>query len=234
MIDVDVFYKLTRGIYKPNADIYTIGFSTHKLKPLLSSAVFSPPARLMQMDAGGSIGNQVSDVASWGDVGDVDRTQSTRTFYRKQHCICPVCDDPELKLRNLWGEFRLHRVKRPVVRHIYIERHGIYTLWRYNYTPTKHIAGLKRLEEWSVNEDYESAFTFDIIAASKIPLDVEDIRDAIRYAHDKNFLYNYVRRVLLTAHSEPTPLVRREWREVPRVVVRALPVTMWAKPTLTP
>lgn len=235
MIDPEIYYISSRGMYKPNADIYTIGFTTHRLKPLLSSSVFSLPAHLLQMDAGGSIGHQISDVQSWGrSVGDVHRTRSTRTFYRKQYCICPVCDDPIMKIRMLWGQFRAHGIKNPVVRHIYIERHGIYMMWRYKYMPTRFVGGQHRLKEWSVDDDFERAFTFDIIAASDIPLESEDPLDAIRLAHSLNFLYNRVRAVLLTAHDEPSPIVRREWVEVPRVVVKALPIAKWKAPELNP
>ena len=233
MIDVESYYTASRGMFAPNADIYTVGFMSHKLKPLMSSSVFSPPALLLQMDAGGSIGHQISDVQSWGeDVGQMDRTITTRTFYRKLHCICPVCDDPEMKIRMLWGQFRAHGVKKPVVRHMYIRRGGIFMLWRYKYSPTRFLAGLERLKEWSMDGDFERAFTFDLIAASDVSLESEDFFDSIRFAHDLNFLYNRVRRALLTAHDEPTPIVRREWIEVPRVVVRAIPITRWRQPQL--
>lgn len=235
MIDPEIYYSASRGIYPPNADIYTVGFSTHKLKPLISSSVFSPPASLMQMDAGGSIGHQISDVTSWGSsVGEMLRTRATRTFYKKPYCICPDCDDPIMKIKMLWGEFRGHGVKKPVVRHAYIERDGIYMMWRYKYSPTRFVGGLKKLKEWSMDDDFERAFTFDIIATSDVPLQSEQAFDAVRLAHDLNFLYNRVRPALLTAHDEPSPIVRREWIEVPRVVVRALPITQWKKPVLPP
>jgi len=233
VIDPDVYYTLGRAKFPPNADVYTVGFSTHRLKPLLTSAVFSHPAELLQMDAGGSVGEQVSDIESWGPhVGNVSKTEQTRTFYRKQYCVCPVCNDPRMKMRWLWGELRLRGVKSPVVRHIYVERHGIYMMWRYIYTPTRQRAGSQRLKEWSVDEDFEGAFTFDIIAADKIPLETGDINDAIRFAHDRNFLYGYVRPVLLTAHSEPSPIARREWIEVPKVIIRAVPIARWRAPEL--
>lgn len=235
MIDPDIYIVTSRGLYQPNSDLYTVGFSTHKLEPLLSSSVFSLPAHLIQMDAGGSIGHQISDVQSWGNqVGDVHRTQSTRTFYRKQYCICPTCDDPIMKARMLWGQFRAHGVKRPVVRHIYIERHDIYMMWRYIYKPTRFIGGLQKLKELSLDDDFESAFTFDLIAASDAPVDSENPIDAVRNAHSLNFLYNQVRPALLTAHSEPSPMIRREWTEVPRVIVKALPITQWTTPVLPP
>jgi hypothetical protein len=107
-------------------------------------------------------------------------------------------------------------------------------LWRYQYVPTRHVAGVERLKEWSVNEDFERSFTFDIIAANRVPLDVADLTDSIRLAHDRYFLYNEVRRALLTAHGQPSPIVRREWIEVPRVIVKAIPVSRWATPTLPP
>ena len=235
MIDPDVYYEASRGIYKPNADMYTIGFNTHRLKPLITSSVFSPPARLLQMDAGGSIGQQISDVESWGRfVDEMERIRATRTSYRKQYCICPKCDDPILKIKMLWGQFRLHGVKRPVVRHVYLERHGIYMMWRYKYIPTRFIGGMQNLKQWSVDGDFERAFTFDIIAASDVPLESEDIFDAVRLAHTLNFLYNRVRAVLLTAHDEPSPIVRREWKEVPRVIVKAVPISKWKAPVLPP
>lgn len=233
MIDPDVYFEMSRGLYRPNSDMYTIGFSTHRMEPLLASSVFSLPAHLIQMDSGGSIGHQTSDVQSWGTfVGEVLRIESTRTFYRKQYCICPACDDPLMKPRMLWGEFRAHGVKNPVVRHIYIERHEIYMMWRYVYKPTRYVGGLQNLEQWSINGDFERAFTFDLIAASDTPLQGENPADAVRFAHDLNFLYNQVRPALLTAHSQPSPMVRREWTEVPRVVVNALPIAMWATPVL--
>jgi hypothetical protein len=216
VIDPDIYIVTSRGLYLPNSDLYTVGFSTHKLEPLLSSSVFSLPAHLIQMDAGGSIGHQISDVQSWGNlVGNVYKTQSTRTFYRKQYCICPICDDPIMKPRMLWGQFRAHGVKRPVVRHMYIERHGIYMMWRYIYKPTRFIGGLQKLKELSLDDDFESAFTFDLIAASDTSVDSENPVDVVRNAHSLNFLYNQVRPALLTAHSEPSPMIRREWTEVP-------------------
>jgi hypothetical protein len=243
MIDVDVFYKLSRIVFPPNADIYTIGFSTHKLKPLLSSSVFSSPACLLQADCGGSIGYELSDVQSWGTfVGNVTRTIETRTFYRKLYCSCPICNDPQMKLRWLWGQYRAHGVKAPVVHHIYLKRAyrshetevPVHMLWRYQYLPTRHIAGVQRLKEWSIDEDFERSFTFDIIAANRIPLDIADLRDSVRLAHDLNFLYNEVRRALLTAHGQPSPIVRREWVEVPRVIVKAVPISQWTTPVLPP
>lgn len=235
MIDPDIYYEASRGLYPPNSDIYAIRFSTHKLKPLLSSSVFSLPAYLLQMDAGGSIGHEVSDVQDWGNlVGDIDRTQSTRIFYRKQYCVCPACDDPIMKARMLWGQFRAHGVKNPVARHIYIERQGIYMMWRYIYKPTRFVGGMQNLEQWSLGDDFERAFTFDLIAASDAPLEGENVLDATRLAHNLSFLYNQVRPTLLTARSQPSPMVCREWTEVPRVVVKALPIARWATPILPP
>jgi len=107
-------------------------------------------------------------------------------------------------------------------------------LWRYKYAPTRFLAGLERLEKWSMDGDFEKSFTFDLIAASDVTLESEDFFDSIRFAHDLNFLYNRVRIALLTAHDEPTPIIRREWIEVPRVVVKAIPITKWKKPQLAP
>jgi hypothetical protein len=56
MIDVEIFYKLSRGVFPPNADIYTIGFSTHKLKPLLSSGVFPLQPNLYKLIAEAQLG----------------------------------------------------------------------------------------------------------------------------------------------------------------------------------
>lgn len=233
MIDPDIYYEATRGLFPPNSDLYTIRFSTHKLKPLLTSSVFSHPAYLLQMDVGGSIGSEITGILDWGrQVGDIYRTQSTRTFYRKQYCICPVCDDPIMKPRMLWGQLRANGVRNPVARHIYIERHGIYMMWRYIYKQTRFIGGMQNLKEWALDEDFERAFTFDLIAASDSPLDGENVIDATRFAHNLNFLYNQVRPALLTAHSQPSPMVCREWTEVPRVVVKALPIDRWATPIL--
>ena len=232
MIDPDVYDRLSRAIFQPNADIYTVGFSTHRMKPLLSSAVFSRPSELRQMDGGGSIGEEFTDIEAWPLVGAVDKTEQTRNFYRKRYCICNRCGDPEMKLRWLWGGLRQRQVKNPVIRHIYIEREGVHMMWRYYYKPTRYIAGLQRLQQFSVDGDFERAFTFDIIAVSKIPLETEDLQDAVTFAHNRFFLHNYVRPVLMSAHSEPTPMVRREWVDVPRVVVNAIPITRWRDPVL--
>jgi len=162
-------------------------------------------------------------------------TLATRTFYRKRYCVCPQCDDSLMKVVELRGQFGLHGVKNPVVHDAYIKRsfhkgerlQDVYMLWRFNYRPSRYIIGTDRLKDWSIDGDFEKFFTFDIIAASNIPIEDESAEDAIRLAHDQYFLRDYVRPALLTAHCEPSPIIRREWIEVPRVVVSAVPMIHW-------
>jgi len=236
MIDSDIVKILTRGMYPPNADIHTVGFSTHRLRPLVTSSVFSPPGELIQMDAGGSIGTQISDITSWSkDVGEVKRTISTRTFYRKRYCTCSECRDPLMKVVQLRADFSSNGVKNPVIHDAYVKRsffkygrpQAVYMLWGYQFKPTRDIAGTKELREWSIDGDFERCFTFDIIAASTSPIEYGSLEDWIRLAHDVDFLKDYVRPALLTASCEPSPIIRREWIEVPRVIVQAVPITTW-------
>jgi len=226
MIDVEPYLGRTRILYPWGKEATWVGLPSHRIDPLVRSCCFSPPTKILQVDAGGSIGGQISRVENWGQfVGDVDNVHSTRNFYRK---LYDETTEPEFCIRELRGAFHLHGVKNPVIHYIYVVRDGIYMLWRYTHFHRHRVAGLEMVQELAQG-DFENFYTFDIYATARIRLEDEDLEIAVMSAHDEDFLYNYVRPVLMRSCGEPSPHRRIEFPEAPRVITEAVPIAQWVR-----
>jgi len=226
MIDIEAYLGRTRILYPWGKETMWVGLPSHRIDPLVRSCCFSPPTKILQMDGGGSIGRQTSRVENWGRfVGNVDNVYSARNFYRK---LYDVADEPDFSIRELRSAFRLHGVKNPVVHYIYSARDGIHMLWRYTHFHRHRVAGLEMVQELAQGE-FENFYTFDIYAASQIRLEDEDQEVAVMLGHDEEFLYDYVRPVLMKSCGEPSPHRRIEFPEAPRVITEAIPIAQWIR-----
>lgn len=225
---VDMLVNLTRARMRQIPTEWDwLGFNTHQLKPLLSSAVFSAPATLYLACVRGSFGKQKIYSEEWKpSVGVVDHTRSRRDSYAKEF---DSEAEPNLSVRDLWSELRTRRVKKPVVQYAYILRAGVYMLWHFRYVPRKNVVWSAEAKESAAKKDTESSFTFDIFAADTVPLETADNPTAIRQAHDEEFLYDIIRPTLLAAHGEPSPWKRTEKGQTPRHIIDAKPITLWVR-----
>lgn len=226
---VDMYVNLTRAKLRQDPSEWGwVGFNTHHLRSLLSSAIFSPPAVLYLTNVKGSVGEQKTKVEQWEQSGQVDHTHSKRDFFQKEY---DATSEPSLSMRNLWSELRGKQVKNPVVQYAYIMRGGVYMLWHFRYVPRKHVVWSAEALESIAKNDIESSFTLDIFAADRIPLETADSLTVIRQAHDEEFLYDIVRPTLLAAHGEPSPMKRTEVGQSPRQIIHAKPIALWVKST---
>ena len=227
MINVEAYLGATRTLFPWGRETLWIGLPTHRLNPLVSSCVFSPPyAQILEMDAGGSKGAQVSRVENWGAfVGEVDRIQERRTSYRK---LYDASTEPQFKVNQLRAHFHMHGVKDPVVHYVYCRRGDVYALWRYTRFFRHRVAGLDAVHNLA-RGNFENFYTFDIYATSQIKLEDEDLEIAVMQAHDLDFLYDYIRPALMSACGEPSPHRRIEFPEAPRVITEAIPIAQWIR-----
>lgn len=229
MTDIaDMFVDLTRARMRQNPSEWLwLGFNTHRLKPLMSSAILSSPTEVLSVDVRGSVGKQITTTRNWGSsIGDVDKTHSVRDFFRK---VYDASSEPSISVRHLWGDLRSRLVMRPVLRYAYIQREGVYMLWHYRYVPQKNIVWSEEAQKSVAEYEFEKTFTVDIFAADQVPLEHGDTLEAIGQAHDEEFLYDIVRPSLLKAHGEPSPMIRRESGESPRYIKTATPITVWVR-----
>ena len=231
MIDIEAYLGATRTLFPWGKEALWIGIPSHRLNHLVRSCVFSPPAEILEIDGGGSIGSSSSHVENWGRlVGDVEAVHSTRTSYRKRYYSPMIggLDIGDFSIRQLRAQFHAHGVKNPVVHHVYIGRDGIYMLWRYTHFFKHRVAGLDRIQDLA-GLYYETNYSVDIYAASQIRLEDEDLEVAVMAAHDLDFLYDYVRPVLMQACGEPSPHRRIQFPQAPLVITEAIPIARWTR-----
>ena len=231
VIDVEAYLGATRTLFPWGREALWIGVPSHRLDDLVRSCVFSPPAEILEIDAGGSIGSRASHIENWGRlVGDMVAVRSNRTSYRKRHYSPRIggLDIGDFSIRQLRAQYHTHGVKNPVVHHVYIVRDGIYMLWRYTHFFKHRVAGLDRIQDLA-GLYYETNYSMDIYATSQIRLEDEDLEVAVMSAHDLDFLYDYVRPVLMQACGEPSPHRRIQFPEQPVVITEAIPIARWTR-----
>lgn len=240
LIEVEKYRGMIRILFPPGRRRSVFCLPTHRMKSLVTSSVFSYPARIIEIDAGGSVGSQISIVENWGkNIGDMDRTDSRRRRFRKWDRV-----DGSFNLNELKGQTNLRGIKNPVVRYIYIVRsalpnsrykfvdevkQGVYMLWGYNHHYKDRVVGLDKVSEWEPKH-FEGHYTFDLLAASgpDIMLEDEHLDVAVLQAHNDQYLYKIVRPALLNVHSEPSVYRRVDYPEAPKVITEVIPIAKWS------
>lgn len=232
--DVEAIKGNTRILCPWGVQKVWVGLSTHRLNGLVQSCLFSPPSHMFQMEAYGSKGKHVSFTDQWGpSVGYVNGQREVRNHYWKKYSIL---DEPIFNIRELRNQFRARHVKRPVVHFIYVKRGKppLYMLWRYSHSFKRKFAisdeNRKALKDLA-KDHFEERFTFDIYAASEIKLSDEDSEVAVLNAHSWDFIYDYIRPILMTVHGQPSAHARLEFPEAPKVVTNVVPVLQWTRNT---
>ena len=231
MIDVEAYLGVTRTLFPWGREALWIGIPSHRLDDLVRSCAFSPPAEVLEIDAGGSIGSRASHVENWGRlVGDMKAVRASRTSYRKRYYSPRIggLDIGDFSIRQLRGQYHAHGVKNPVVHHLYIVRDGIYMVWRYTHFFKHRVAGLDKVQKLA-GLYYEKNYSMDIYASSQIRLEDEDLEIAVMQAHDLDFLYDYVRPILMKACGEPSPHRRIQFPQAPVVIDKAIPIAQWTR-----
>lgn len=233
-VNVEAIKGTTRILCPWGVQKVWVGLSTHRLNGLVQSCLFSPPSHIFEMEAYGSKGKHVSFTDHWGpSVGYVNGEHETRKHYWKKYSIL---EEPPISIRQLRAQFGARRVKRPVVHFTYIKRGKppLYMLWCYSHSFKRKFAvsdGNRKALKDLAKGHFEERFTFDIYAASEIKLSDEDIETAVLNAHSWDFIYDYIRPVLMTAHGQPSAYARLEFPEAPKVVTNVVPVLQWTRNT---
>jgi len=231
-IDVEAIKSKARILCPWGIQKIWVGLQTHRLNGLVQSCLFSRPSHIFQMEAYGSKGKHTSFTEHWGSlVGYIDGQRETRNHYWKKYSIL---DEPIFSIKNFRHQFRLRHVKNPVVHYIYIKRGKppLYMLWRYSHSFKRSLAisdedlqALKNLAK----DHFEERFSFDIYAVSDIKLSDEDLETAVMNAHSWDYVYDYIRPVLMTAHGQPSANARLVFPEAPKVVTNIVPVVQWTR-----